>query len=92
MPRFLRLIIIIVFLSAFLPISQPTWAQDWRPVRVGFNGNKILWRQNPEFTPLHRSNYRKIEGIELVPGANGGVVLGTDDENLGSYVYIMGSN
>ncbi|MEA5525828.1 hypothetical protein [Nodularia spumigena] len=59
---------------------------------LGFNGNKILWRQNAEFTPLHRSNYRKIEGIELVPGAKGGVVLGTDDENLGSYVYIMGRN
>ncbi|HYW22036.1 MAG TPA: hypothetical protein VE956_22545 [Nodularia sp. (in: cyanobacteria)] len=57
---------------------------------LGFDSNKILWRQNTEFTPLHRSNYRKIEGIELVPGANGGVVLGTDDENFGSSVYIMG--
>ncbi|TVP65269.1 MAG: hypothetical protein EA343_03860 [Nodularia sp. (in: Bacteria)] len=59
---------------------------------LGFNGNNIVWRQNAEFTPLHRSNYRKIEGIELVPGADGGVILGTDDENLGSYVYMMGRN
>lgn len=57
---------------------------------VGFNGNNIVWRQNTEFTPLHRSHYRKIEGIELIPGAKGGVILGTDDENLGSSVYIMG--
>jgi len=57
---------------------------------LGFNSNKIIWRQNSEFIPLHRSHYRKIEAIELVSGAKGGVVLGTDDENLGSYVYIMG--
>ncbi len=57
---------------------------------LGFNSNNIVWRQNTEFAPLHRSLYRKIEGIEVVPGADGGVILGTDDENLGSYVYIMG--
>lgn len=59
---------------------------------LGLNGNKILWRQNAELAPLHRSYYRKIEGIELVPGAEGGVILGTDDENLGSSLYIMGRN
>ncbi|MEA5514737.1 hypothetical protein [Nodularia sp. UHCC 0506] len=59
---------------------------------LGFNSKNIVWQQNAQFTPLHRSLYHKIEGIELVPGANGGVILGTDDENLGSYVYMMGRN
>ncbi len=30
--------------------------------------------------------------MELIPGAQGGVIVGTDDENLGSYVYIVGGN
>lgn len=57
---------------------------------LGFNDNKIAWRQNSQLVPLYHANYRKIEGMELVPGAAGGVVLGTDDENLGSSVYLMG--
>ncbi|MBG1239797.1 hypothetical protein [Nostoc sp. NZL] len=59
---------------------------------LGFRGNKIAWRQNPQLVPLYRSDYHKIEGMELVPGAEGGLILGTDDENLGSYVYILGGN
>ncbi|MEH2023611.1 hypothetical protein [Nostoc sp.] len=59
---------------------------------LGWRGNKIAWRQNPQLVPFYRSNYHKIEGIELVPGAEGGVVVGTDDENLGSYVYIVGGS
>ncbi|WP_414563624.1 MULTISPECIES: hypothetical protein [unclassified Anabaena] len=58
---------------------------------LGFSGNKIVWRQNSQLVPLYRANYRKIEGMELVPGNAGGVVFGTDDESLGSYVYVMGS-
>jgi hypothetical protein len=57
---------------------------------LGLRGNKIAWRQNSQLVPLYRSDYHKIEGIELVPGAEGGVIVGTDDENLGSYVYIWG--
>lgn len=59
---------------------------------LGLRGNKIAWQQNPQLVPFSRSNYHKIEGIELVPGAEGGVVVGTDDENLGSYVYIVGGS
>ncbi|MEH2286675.1 hypothetical protein [Nostoc sp.] len=59
---------------------------------LGWHGNKIVWRQNSQFVPLYRSDYHKIEGVELVPGAEGGVVVGTDDENLGSYVYILGES
>ncbi len=59
---------------------------------LGLPSNKIAWHQNPQLVPFYRSNYHKIEGIELVPGAEGGVVVGTDDENLGSYVYIVGGS
>ncbi|MEH2170253.1 MAG: hypothetical protein V7K41_27110 [Nostoc sp.] len=55
-------------------------------------GNKIVWRQNSQFVPLYHSDYHKIEAMELVPGAEGGVVVSTDDENLGSYVYIVGGS
>lgn len=58
---------------------------------LGFNGNKIFWRQNYQLFPIYRDEYHKIEGLELVPGAGGGVIVGTDDENLGSYVYILGA-
>jgi hypothetical protein len=57
---------------------------------VEFRNNKLALQQNTQLVPLYRSNYHKIEGLELVPGAEGGVILGTDDENLGSYVYVMG--
>lgn len=52
------------------------------------SGNRFEFRLNPELTPLDRYNYHKIEGLELVPGAAGGLVFGTDDENMGSSVYL----
>ncbi|MBH8565281.1 hypothetical protein I8748_24380 [Nostoc sp. CENA67] len=57
---------------------------------LGLYGNRIVWRQNPQFVPLYRSDFHKIEGIELIPGNEGGVIVGTDDENFGAYVYIFG--
>ncbi|MHC0064513.1 hypothetical protein ACWATR_16685 [Nostoc sp. UIC 10890] len=59
---------------------------------LGLDGNKIAWRQNSQLVPLYRFDYHKIEGMELVPGAKGGVIVGTDDENLGSYVYVLGGS
>jgi hypothetical protein len=59
---------------------------------LNLQGNKVLWRHNPRLVPLHRFRYHKIEAIELVPGADGGVVVGTDDENLGSSVYALGES
>lgn len=38
-------------------------------------------------TRLLTTNSRKIEALELVPGAHGGFFLGTDDENFGSSIY-----
>ncbi|WP_066375525.1 hypothetical protein [Anabaena sp. CA = ATCC 33047] len=57
---------------------------------LNLQGSRIVWRQNPQLFPLYRFKYHKIEALELVGGADGGVVVGTDDENLGSSVYILG--
>ncbi|AUT02530.1 hypothetical protein CLI64_20230 [Nostoc sp. CENA543] len=57
---------------------------------LGSSGDKITWKQNPQLFPFHRFKYHKIEALELIPGANGGVVVGTDDENLGGYIYTLG--
>lgn len=53
----------------------------------GVSRSAIAFQPNPELVPLSYYNYHKIEAIELVPGAAGGVILGTDDENMGSSVY-----
>jgi hypothetical protein len=57
---------------------------------LDFNGNKIQWRQNQQLFPIYRDKYHKIEGLEIVPGAAGGLIVGTDDENMGSAVYLIG--
>ena len=49
---------------------------------------EITFRQNPDLVPLYRYDYHKIEAIELIPGAAGGVIFATDDENMGSSVYM----
>lgn len=54
------------------------------------NGKQLQFSPNPALVPLWRDNYHKVEAIELVPGANGGVVFGTDDEIMGSSVVITG--
>lgn len=66
------------------------------------DNNRITFRQNPELVPLYRFDHHKIEAIELVPGLNysalrrrnllelgqaGGVIFGTDNENMGSSIY-----
>jgi hypothetical protein len=49
--------------------------------------NQVTFRQNSELVPLYRFDEHKIEAIELVPGQTGGVIFGTDDENMGSSIY-----
>lgn len=51
-------------------------------------GQQIRFSANPELTRLHHFDGRKIEALELVSGANGGLVLATDDEDQGSSVYL----
>ncbi|HLO87729.1 MAG TPA: hypothetical protein VK203_22360 [Nostocaceae cyanobacterium] len=55
------------------------------------NGNQIVWQQNTQLFPIYRDNYHKIEGLELIPGAKGGLIVGTDDENMGASIYIVGN-
>lgn len=57
---------------------------------LGVNGNKIEWRQNQQIFPIYRNNYHKIEGLEIITGASGGIIVGTDDENMGASVYMIG--
>lgn len=59
---------------------------------LGRTGRQIKFRQNSKLVPLYHDNYHKVEAIDLVPGASGGVILGTDDEAMGASVLIAGSN
>ncbi|MBD2014609.1 hypothetical protein H6F96_11590 [Microcoleus sp. FACHB-53] len=54
----------------------------------GIREQQIIFRQNSQLVPLYRFNYHKIEAIELVPGRNGGLIVGSDDENMGGAVYL----
>ncbi|MFB2934378.1 hypothetical protein ACE1B6_03790 [Aerosakkonemataceae cyanobacterium BLCC-F154] len=56
------------------------------------NGNEVSFRENSDLFPLYRLDYHKVEAIELVPGANGGIIVGTDDENMGSWLYMPNGN
>lgn len=39
-------------------------------------------------TRLHTFDGHKVEALELLPGARGGMALGTDDENLSAAIYL----
>jgi len=49
---------------------------------------KITFTPSNTPIPILRFNYHKIEALELLPGAQGGLVFGTDDENFGSSIYL----
>ncbi|MBD2291938.1 hypothetical protein H6G06_00205 [Anabaena sphaerica FACHB-251] len=57
---------------------------------LSLNDNKIQWRPNQQLFPIYRDKYHKIEGLEIVPGAAGGIIVGTDDENMGASIYMIG--
>jgi len=44
--------------------------------------------QRPGFTKLYQFDYHKVEAFDFVPGADGGLVFGTDDENLGAAILL----
>lgn len=52
------------------------------------DSQKITFSQPSVLTRLFRFDYHKVEAIEFVPGANGGMAFGTDDENLGAAIYL----
>ncbi|HYJ05215.1 MAG TPA: hypothetical protein VEX43_08775, partial [Chthoniobacterales bacterium] len=51
-------------------------------------GGQIRFSANAELTRLYHFDGRKIEALELVSGAKGGLALATDDEHQGSSVYL----
>ncbi|MGB7442471.1 MAG: hypothetical protein WA919_15515 [Coleofasciculaceae cyanobacterium] len=53
-----------------------------------FQSNQFRLRVNRDLVSLYRLGFHKLEALELVPGATGGVFLGTDDENMGSSIWI----
>lgn len=52
------------------------------------NPPNIKFVQPSALTRLFIFDCHKIESIEFVPGADGGLAFGTDDENLGSSIYL----
>ncbi|HEY9835578.1 MAG TPA: hypothetical protein V6D27_01565 [Vampirovibrionales bacterium] len=52
------------------------------------NGKQVEFHPASSLAPLYRINGHKIEALEFLPGLSGGKILGTDDENQGSSVYI----
>ena len=52
------------------------------------NPSAVFFVQPPALTRLYKFEYHKVEAFEFVPGANGGIAFGTDDENLGSAIYL----
>ncbi len=52
------------------------------------DSQKIGFVQSPALTRLFTFDYHKVEAVEFVPGANGGMAFGTDDENLGAAIYL----
>ena len=54
----------------------------------GIREQQITFRQNSQLVPLYRFKYHKVEAIELVPGRSGGLIVGSDDENMGGSVYL----
>ena len=52
------------------------------------NQQHISFNKSPELARLFVFDYHKVEAIEFLPGADGGMVFGTDDENLGAAIYL----
>jgi hypothetical protein len=52
------------------------------------NLQKITFNQSPALTRIFTFDYHKVEAFEFVPGADGGIAFGADDENLGSAIYL----
>lgn len=51
------------------------------------NSQQITFVQPSQLVRLFRFDHHKVEALELVLGARGGLVFGTDDENLGAAIY-----
>lgn len=64
------------------PFQSAAYASGtFSPAKEGFT-----FRPNPIPLRLKVARHNKAEAIELVPGAHGGLVLGSDDENVGGSI------
>ncbi len=52
------------------------------------NPPRITFNKTPNLTRLFVFDYHKVEAFEFVPGADGGMAFGTDDENLGAAIFL----
>ncbi len=50
--------------------------------------NEIIFRQNRNPVKIYQTNNHKIEGIELLTGGFNYMIFGSDDDNLGSSIYL----
>lgn len=51
------------------------------------SGNTVTYTPHPSPTLLYRFARHKVEGFEFVPGRDGGIIFGTDDESVGTFLY-----
>jgi len=49
--------------------------------------DNIEFRKNTDLARIYKFPYNKVEALELVPEKNGGMIFGTDDENMGASIY-----
>jgi hypothetical protein len=50
--------------------------------------NQVVFQQNSPVTKIGNYEKHKIEAIEFLPNGKDGMILGTDDENIGSSILI----
>ncbi len=48
---------------------------------------EVMFRKNRVMHRFMKFDYHKIEAMEFVPGPDGGIIFGSDDENMGGWIY-----
>ena len=52
------------------------------------DSSRFIWNPSAELPRIFSIDNRKIEAFEIIPGEQEKMIFGTDDENLGSAVYV----
>jgi hypothetical protein len=50
-------------------------------------GQTISFKKNPDLKPIMKFDKHKVEALEFVPGTSEKMILGSDDENMGGWIY-----
>lgn len=48
---------------------------------------EVMFRKSRVLYPMMKFDYHKIEAMEFVPGSDGGIIFGADDENMGGWIH-----